>query len=93
MAVNKRPLFGVFFFKGMYLPQKLDLVPPFERQRNSVQKHVPSYLVEISPGWFVCAVPPLQRDGPYLIIEDNSLKICREVQNKVEYREECVVRG
>jgi hypothetical protein len=42
MAVNKRPLFGVFF-KGAYLPQKTDLVHPLERECNSVQKHVSSY--------------------------------------------------
>ena len=47
------------FFKGVYLPQNSDLGPPLERERNSVQKHVPSYLVEISPELFVLAAPTL----------------------------------
>jgi hypothetical protein len=31
------------FFTGAYLHQKLDLAPPLERERYSVQKHVLSY--------------------------------------------------
>jgi hypothetical protein len=39
-------IYGYFlgsFFTGAYLPQKTDLLPRLERERNSVQKHVPSY--------------------------------------------------
>jgi hypothetical protein len=49
------PLFGVFFL-GAYLPQKMDLFPPLERERNSVQKHVLSYQIEISPDCFVLVI-------------------------------------
>jgi hypothetical protein len=35
-------IFGSFF-TGAYLPQKLDLLPTLERERNSIQKHVLSY--------------------------------------------------
>jgi hypothetical protein len=31
------------FFTGAYLPQKFDILPRLESERNSVQKHVPSY--------------------------------------------------
>jgi hypothetical protein len=31
------------FFTGAYLPQKLDLLPRLESERNCVQRHVPSY--------------------------------------------------
>jgi hypothetical protein len=48
------PILAYFFFTGVYLPQKSDLAPTLERQYNSVQKQVPSYQVEISPGCFVC---------------------------------------
>jgi hypothetical protein len=56
--------YGIVFwgvlFGGAYLPQKMDLLPPLERDRNSVQKHVLSYQVEISEGCCVWAAPTLQ---------------------------------
>jgi hypothetical protein len=42
MAPILAPLFGVLFM-GAYLPQKSELSPPLERERNFVQKHVSSY--------------------------------------------------
>jgi hypothetical protein len=65
----------------VFLPQKLDLAPPLERERNSVQKHVLSYQVEISPGCFVWATPTALRGEPYLINDNNSLNVpkrCRD---------------
>jgi hypothetical protein len=59
--------FGVYYFGGVYLPQKMDLLPRLERERNSVQNHVLSYQVKISEGCFVWAAPTmLLRGGPYL---------------------------
>jgi hypothetical protein len=68
------PLFRVIFLRGAYLPQKLDLLPPLERERNSVQKHVSSYYIEISPGCFVWGTPTLLRGRPYLKNEENTLR-------------------
>jgi hypothetical protein len=47
------------FFTGVYLPQKLVLLPPIETQYVSVQKHVSSYQVKRSPGCFVWAAPTM----------------------------------
>jgi hypothetical protein len=38
------------FFAVVYLPQKLVLSPPIERQYKPFQKHVSSYQVKRSPG-------------------------------------------
>jgi hypothetical protein len=58
------PLFGFKKKKGVYLPQKMDLLSPLERERNSVQKHVLSYQAEISPDCFVWAAPTLRTAVP-----------------------------
>jgi hypothetical protein len=42
------PLFGVIF-TGAYLRQKSDLLPPLESERNSVQRHVSSYILNRIP--------------------------------------------
>jgi hypothetical protein len=42
MAPILVPLLGVIFYGGVS-PSKKDLVPPLERERNSVQKQVLSY--------------------------------------------------
>ena len=47
------------FFKGLYLPQKWDLVPSLEGECKPIQKHDPSYWVEINPSYFVWVVPTL----------------------------------
>jgi hypothetical protein len=69
-----------YFFTGAYFPQKLDLLPSLERERNSVQRHVSSYQVKISEGCFVWAAPTLLRGGPYLKMEDNSLRGANTVE-------------
>jgi hypothetical protein len=61
-------IFGSFFM-GAYLHQKLDLAPPLERERYSVQKHVLSYQVKISEGCFAWDAPTLLRGGPGIIKE------------------------
>jgi hypothetical protein len=40
------------FFTVVYLPQKTDLAPPLEKERNSVQKHVRVFArgAEFEPG-------------------------------------------
>jgi hypothetical protein len=45
VVVNKIPVMAPILAPctGAYLPQKLDLLPRLESERNSVQKHVPSY--------------------------------------------------
>jgi hypothetical protein len=68
------------FYTGAYLPQKMDLLPPLERERNSVQKHMSSYQVKISEGCFVLAAPTALRGGPYLIVEQQLFEYSREVQ-------------
>jgi hypothetical protein len=40
------------FFRGAYLPQKSELVPPPDREGMPVQKYVPSYLTKFNPIWF-----------------------------------------
>ena len=80
MAVNKRPLLGVLF-KGVYLPQKLDLAPPLETRRNSFPKHVSSYQVEMTESCFVWAAPPLLI-GPSL---------CKNEKNSLKIRERCKI--
>jgi hypothetical protein len=47
------------FFTGVYLLQKLVLLPPIETQYVSVQKHVSSYLFKRSESCFVWAAPSL----------------------------------
>jgi hypothetical protein len=71
--VNGTPFWG-HFFTGAYLHQKSDLLPPLERERNSVERHVPSYYVKMSEGWFVWAAPTLLNGGPYSKNDDNSLR-------------------
>jgi hypothetical protein len=50
MAVILQPIFGVLFFTGVYLPQKLVLSSPVERQYVTVQRYVPSYYIQIRKG-------------------------------------------
>jgi hypothetical protein len=69
MAPILAPLFGVHFYGGVS-PSKLDLLPRLESERNSVQKHVPSYYVKRSPGCVVWAAPTALRGGPSLIMEE-----------------------
>jgi hypothetical protein len=52
------------FFTGAFLPQKLDLEPPIERQYKPFQKHVSSYQIKRSPGCVVWAAPTVLRDVP-----------------------------
>jgi hypothetical protein len=59
---------------GAYLRQKSDLLPPLERERNSVSQHVPSFYIKMSEGWFVWAAPSLLRGKPYSKNADNSLR-------------------
>jgi hypothetical protein len=71
-AASSIEFFGSFF-KGAYLPQKLDPKSTIETQYNVFQAHVLSYYVKSTPGWFVWAAPSLQtgaiiknRKGTYL---------------------------
>ena len=52
MAPLTEPCFGSPFIKGAYLPQKWDLAPTLDRERKPFQKHVPSFFLKISPGYF-----------------------------------------
>jgi hypothetical protein len=59
-SVNSFPAIGSILshekgilFRGLYLPQKLVLAPPLEREYKPFQKHVPSYYVILCPGCFV----------------------------------------
>jgi hypothetical protein len=52
----------------------LDLEPPIERQYKPFQKHVSSYQVERSPGWFVSPKRAVLRGALVLFNEDNSLR-------------------
>jgi hypothetical protein len=58
----------------------MDLLPPLERERNSVQKHVLSYQVETSPDCFVWAAPMLRTAIPSHTYALNLLNDSREVQ-------------
>jgi hypothetical protein len=51
--------FGVFF-KGAYFPQTLTPKSSINTRYNSVQRHVSSYQVKSTPGWFVWGAPPPQ---------------------------------
>jgi hypothetical protein len=62
------------FFNGAYLPQKLDLSPPIERQYKPFQKHVSSYQVKISEGYFVCGNGLCLYARTYLIMEEQPFK-------------------
>jgi hypothetical protein len=63
------------FYTGAYLPQKLDLAPPLERERNSVQGHMSFYILKRSPGLFVLATPTALRGVLYSTNDNNSLNI------------------
>jgi hypothetical protein len=47
--------FGVLFFKGEFLPQKLDPKRNIETRYKHFQAHVLFYKVKLCPGWFVYA--------------------------------------
>jgi hypothetical protein len=56
------------FFKGAFLPQKLDPKGNIETKYNYDQKHVLSYILKRSPVCFVWAVPPLLISPSLLIL-------------------------
>jgi hypothetical protein len=49
--VNGAEFWGLFF-TGAYLPQKLELSPPLDREGMPVRKYVPSFLTKFNPIWF-----------------------------------------
>jgi hypothetical protein len=51
------------FLTGVYLPQKLVLLPPIKRQYKPFPKHVSSYQVILCPGCFVYAQSMLRPNG------------------------------
>jgi hypothetical protein len=74
MASILKPLWGPFF-KGAFLPQKLAPKTYIETRYNSVQRHVLSYQVKTTPGWFVWAAPTLRTGAIIRKNEENSLNI------------------
>jgi hypothetical protein len=58
------------FFKGVYLPQKLVLLAPIERQYKPFQKHVPSYQVKISERFIVWTRHTMTCAQPNFLIEE-----------------------
>jgi hypothetical protein len=58
------------FFTGAYLSQKSDLLPPLERERNSVWKHVSSYQGKRSPGYYVLPLRTVEEARTSLIMEE-----------------------
>jgi hypothetical protein len=66
-------MFRGSFFTGVYLTQKLVLLPPIETQYVSVQKHVSSYILKTTPVTFVSPLRTVVQARSLFIIEDNSL--------------------
>jgi hypothetical protein len=75
MAVNKRPTFGVYLFRGHISLKNRTYCPLLATIQRLSKARVFLLRVEISKGCFVSNAPPAI-SRPYLIIETNSWRIC-----------------